>query len=707
MADSMRNALLVNIDHATEKFSAIYGLLLRDRIYRYEVFQRNDMDGRQIIEYKVPDMANDFVFSFNRDLLDERSIDALLRRLDSEPLENNIYTFYYRFGNILSLYSLYLTIPSLRFEDDSVKIALMKVLRGFDIIANKTDEKHIELISNFDFVEMINNLNYTYDKSYKFIPTQRILSMSYVSLYYILAGSIPSFVSESPIPLSKFIEACTSGAATNYISYLTNNLNTDKNKQAMVSLINAFRVLTDMYVFNTEELRNSRILLDKDSFLCAIYNLGTICIQKLNSKESEDYNEILNNTIFGSAYSLLDLVSITDLYNYASEEPVIQNDINTINILFGDLSAIINKKIRQLDNNHVYFSSIYLLAHHMYTDIKLEVPVGAIYNYVKTLMAKDNITTISPYLVYKLLYMATSLKIDLTRKPKQQTKNLVRHTIFMIEALVYRAYRNWFMDNNVIHKTEERKTSYIMTNFDHVSNRLHTEIMMILLDYVKVGVDIESKGDTKEEDMEIYRELYSVFKYSDRLYNDPSYGIIPNDDTGNGYDFIKHIDYLKHSVMALRMVGINYDEVENIINHKLPVYAVIFNDKLDINQTVVTKFAQTNLDSPELLAVIKKYIGTEDSTSEKDLDYLNMLRDHTSDIITEGLEPQDTFFLTIELLYYLVTKIGARYYKDNVVVLDDKLEAHISYENIRSFVDLSKVGNAPKSRKSVFRNLKG
>ena len=512
MEDSQ--VLSLDLDASFEVFASTLGMVLRNRNESRlvtispnsiaVVCNKDSQKDQFNVIFKLPELKKNYADSI---------VEIIRKSNDTEQFS----VLYAYFGHILGLYtflSLFNTrdIPDIREYKTDVKIVLKQLIRAMMIAEEKgiyfksfidqelesdkeTDNdfsNELKIAHNFD--SMIDAMDDYLGFPNSFIPTQRIISLTYLSMYYVLIGTLPTMFNSGMMSFRQFLEICRkkNGALDAIKNILTNYDPTPVKR--ILGLINTFYRMSEFYAIHCPSFT-----IDKDektnknlTFL-ALNGLGE-AIENIPEDEefshwSQLYTELLDNNAFGVEISLGKIIDSTDYFTPVDRITLI-DDITSSSIIGYDLGEIIDTDIRNDGHNHSgYRHTNSLLLNIIKLDIKKffdSMPLKEIENYVLNQLGNVQNGLVSPETMERLTYFAAMSRFIIVSKKEfpEDLMNLVHSILYHCEALMIGYYTEWFIKKDRVYKTVKR---YMITEAEsdntYTLSQLKAECDFILFNY--------------------------------------------------------------------------------------------------------------------------------------------------------------------------------------------------------------------------------
>ena len=511
MEDSQ--VLSLNLDASFEVFASTLGMALRNRNEsRLVTISPNSIavvcnkDTRKDqfnAVFKLPELKRNYA---------DNIVEIIRKSNDAEQFS----TLYAYFGHILGLYtflSLFNTrnVPDIREYKTDVKIVLKQLIRAILIAEDKgiyfksfidqeldsdkeTDNDFSnELKITYNFDSMIDAMDDYLGFPNSYIPTQRILSLTYVAMYYVLIGTLPSMFTSDLISFRQFLEICRrKNGALDAIKNILNNLDPTPVKR-ILGLINTFYKLSEFYsihcpIFTIDKDK----MTNKNLTFLALNGLGE-AIENIPEDEefshwSQLYTELLDNNAFGVEIPLSKIIDGTDYFTPVNRITLI-DDITSSSILGYDLGEIIDNNVRNDGSTVGYQFSNAMFINLIKLDNKKffdSMPLKEIEAFVLNELGNVQNGLVSPETIERLAYFAAMSRfIILSNKElPEDLMNLVHSILYHSEALMVGYYTEWFIKKDRVYKTVKR---YMITEAENDNtctlSQLKAECDFILLNY--------------------------------------------------------------------------------------------------------------------------------------------------------------------------------------------------------------------------------
>lgn len=511
MEDSQ--VLSLNLDASFEVFASTLGMALRNRNEsRLVTISPNSIavvcnkDTRKDqfnAVFKLPELKRNYA---------DNIVEIIRKSNDAEQFS----TLYAYFGHILGLYtflSLFNTrnVPDIREYKTDVKIVLKQLIRAILIAEDKgiyfksfidqeldndkeTDNDFSnELKITYNFDSMIDAMDDYLGFPNSYIPTQRILSLTYVAMYYVLIGTLPSMFTSDLISFRQFLEICRrKNGALDAIKNILNNLDPTPVKR-ILGLINTFYKLSEFYsihcpIFTIDKDK----MTNKNLTFLALNGLGE-AIENIPEDEefshwSQLYTELLDNNAFGVEIPLSKIIDGTDYFTPVNRITLI-DDITSSSILGYDLGEIIDNNVRNDGSTVGYQFSNAMFINLIKLDNKKffdSMPLKEIEAFVLNELGNVQNGLVSPETIERLAYFAAMSRfIILSNKElPEDLMNLVHSILYHSEALMVGYYTEWFIKKDRVYKTVKR---YMVTEAENDNtctlSQLKAECDFILLNY--------------------------------------------------------------------------------------------------------------------------------------------------------------------------------------------------------------------------------
>ena len=511
MEDSQ--VLSLNLDASFEVFASTLGMALRNRnesrlvtisSNSIAVVCNKDTQKDQFnAVFKLPELKRNYA---------DNIVEIIRKSNDAEQFS----TLYAYFGHILGLYtflSLFNTrnVPDIREYKTDVKIVLKQLIRAILIAEDKgiyfksfidqeldndkeTDNDFSnELKITYNFDSMIDAMDDYLGFPNSYIPTQRILSLTYVAMYYVLIGTLPSMFTSDLISFRQFLEICRrKNGALDAIKNILNNLDPTPVKR-ILGLINTFYKLSEFYsihcpIFTIDKDK----MTNKNLTFLALNGLGE-AIENIPEDEefshwSQLYTELLDNNAFGVEIPLSKIIDGTDYFTPVNRITLI-DDITSSSILGYDLGEIIDNNVRNDGSTVGYqFSNAMFINLIKLDDKKFfdSMPLKEIEAFVLNELGNVQNGLVSPETIERLAYFAAMSRfIILSNKElPEDLMNLVHSILYHSEALMVGYYTEWFIKKDRVYKTVKR---YMVTEAENDNtctlSQLKAECDFILLNY--------------------------------------------------------------------------------------------------------------------------------------------------------------------------------------------------------------------------------
>lgn len=342
-----------------------------------------------------------------------------------------------------------------------------------------------EIEKMFDYLQISGNI----------IPTPRILSMTYLSMYYVLVGILPRIVKTNNMSMRQFLEVCaTKNGANEYINaILTDNENNQKNR--ILGLMITFNALTSFYFVNCPvfKIKNDE-LSNKNLTLKALTNLGE-AIKNLKDSElfGNNYDlllELLTNNAFGSDIGIEDVINP---YNYLMpvNRKTLINDYTSIAILGYDLNTLIEHDFEALfdleGKRKMYFNSMYLnITKYDKEDLIVKIHLKEIEDYILYDLASDNNVILNPETIDRLLYFAGIARYKIATQEDELSEDdldLLYSIIIHAETITIKLYNEWFVRKDRVFESVKRLYEIDSENITNLHRMLRKETDFIILNY--------------------------------------------------------------------------------------------------------------------------------------------------------------------------------------------------------------------------------
>ena len=511
MEDSQ--VLSLNLDASFEVFASTLGMALRNRNESrlvtispnsIAVVCNKDTQKDQFnAVFKLPELKRNYA---------DNIVEIIRKSNDAEQFS----TLYAYFGHILGLYtflSLFNTrnVPDIREYKTDVKIVLKQLIRAILIAEDKgiyfksfidqeldndkeTDNDFSnELKITYNFDSMIDAMDDYLGFPNSYIPTQRILSLTYVAMYYVLIGTLPSMFTSDLISFRQFLEICRrKNGALDAIKNILNNLDPTPVKR-ILGLINTFYKLSEFYsihcpIFTIDKDK----MTNKNLTFLALNGLGE-AIENIPEDEefshwSQLYTELLDNNAFGVEIPLSKIIDGTDYFTPVNRITLI-DDITSSSILGYDLGEIIDNNVRNDGSTVGYqFSNAMFINLIKLDDKKFfdSMPLKEIEAFVLNELGNVQNGLVNPETIERLAYFAAMSRfIILSNKElPEDLMNLVHSILYHSEALMVGYYTEWFIKKDRVYKTVKR---YMVTEAEndntYTLSQLKAECDFILLNY--------------------------------------------------------------------------------------------------------------------------------------------------------------------------------------------------------------------------------
>lgn len=511
MEDSQ--VLSLNLDASFEVFASTLGMALRNRNESrlvtispnsIAVVCNKDTQKDQFNAiFKLPELKRNYA---------DNIVEIIRKSNDAEQFS----TLYAYFGHILGLYtflSLFNTrnVPDIREYKTDVKIVLKQLIRAILIAEDKgiyfksfidqeldsdkeTDNDFSnELKITYNFDSMIDAMDDYLGFPNSYIPTQRILSLTYVAMYYVLIGTLPSMFTSDLISFRQFLEICRrKNGALDAIKNILNNLDPTPVKR-ILGLINTFYKLSEFYsihcpIFTIDKDK----MTNKNLTFLALNGLGE-AIENIPEDEefshwSQLYTELLDNNAFGVEIPLSKIIDGTDYFTPVNRITLI-DDITSSSILGYDLGEIIDNNVRNDGSTVGYQFSNAMFINLIKLDNKKffdSMPLKEIEAFVLNELGNVQNGLVSPETIERLAYFAAMSRfIILSNKElPEDLMNLVHSILYHSEALMVGYYTEWFIKKDRVYKTVKR---YMVTEAENDNtctlSQLKAECDFILLNY--------------------------------------------------------------------------------------------------------------------------------------------------------------------------------------------------------------------------------
>ena len=505
--------LSLNLDASFEVFASTLGMALRNRNesrlvtispYSIAVVCNKDSQKDQFnAVFKLPELKKNYA---------DNIVEVIRKSNDAEQFA----TLYAYFGHVLGLYtflSLFNTrnVPDIREYKTDVKIVLKQLIRAIKIAEEKgiyfksfidqeleSDKETDNDFSNelkiaYNFDSMIDAMDDYLGFPNAYIPTQRILSLTYLSMYYVLIGSLPTMFTSEMISFRQFLEICRkkNGALDAIKNILTNYEPTPVKR--ILGLINTFYRMSEFYIIHCPVFTfDSNKLTNKNLTFLALNGLGEAIENIPNDEEfsqwSQLYKELLDNNAFGVEVSLERIMDITDYFNPVNRITLI-DDITSASIIGYDLGEIIDIDTRNdgftigYRYSNALFLSLVRLDEKKYFD---SLPLKEIESFVVNELGNVQNGLVSPETMERLTYFAAVARFIILNNKElpEDLLNLVHSILYHSEALMIGYYTEWFIKKDRVYKTVKR---HMITEAEsdntYTLSQLKAECDFILLTY--------------------------------------------------------------------------------------------------------------------------------------------------------------------------------------------------------------------------------
>ncbi len=506
--------LSLDLDASFEVFASILGMTLRNRNEsRLVTVSPNSI----AIVCNKDSQKDQFNAVFKLPELKKNYADNIVEIIRKSNDANQYSVLYAYFGHILGLYtflSLFNTrnVPDIREYKTDVKIMLKQLTRALMVAEEKgiyfksfidqelEDDKEtdndfsneLKIAHNFD--SMIDAMDDYLGFPNSFIPTQRIISLTYLSMYYVLIGTLPSMFTSDLISFRQFLEICRKkNGALDAIKNILTTLDPIPVKR-ILGLINTFYRLSEFYAIHCPKFTIDKdALTNKNLTFLALNGLGE-AIENLPEDEefshwSQLYTELLDNNAFNVEISLGKIIDSTDYFTPVNRITLI-DDITSSSILGYDLGEIIDGDARNDGHTHAgYRYSNSILLNIVNLDSKKffdSMPLKEIETYVLNELGNVQDGIVSPETMERLTYFAAMARFLILNKTDlpEDLLNLVHSILYHSEALMVGYYTEWFLKKDRVYKTAKR---YMITEAEsdntYTLSQLKAECDFILFNY--------------------------------------------------------------------------------------------------------------------------------------------------------------------------------------------------------------------------------
>lgn len=541
--------LSLDLDASFEVFASTLGMTLRNRKESRLVTitpssiavvcnKDSQKDSFNVI-FKLPELKKNYA----------DSIVEIIRKSNDVSQFSTLYAY---FGHILGLYtflSLFNTrnIPDIREYKIDVKIVLKQLIRAINIAEEKgiyfksfidqeleSDKEKDNDFSNelkiaYNFDSMIDAMDDYLGFPNAYIPTQRILSLTYVSMYYVLIGTLPTMFDSNLMSFRQFLEICRKkNGALDAIKNILNTYDAIPVKR-ILGLINTFYRMSEFYAIHCPifTIDNSNFS-NKNLTFMALNGLGE-AIENIPDDEefshwSELYKELLNNNAFGVDISLEQIMD-TSTYFSPVHRITLSEDITSASIIGFDLGEIIDNNARNdgFTIGYRYSNSLFI------TSIKLDnskffdaMPLKEIENFVINELGNVQNGLVSPETMERLTYFAAMSRIIIlsNKELPEDLMNLVHSILYHAEALMVGYYTEWFIKKDRVYKTVKR---YMITEAEsdntYTLSQLKAECDFILLNYSDFVSSAYAYFKKEEEDNQLTQLCKDCRMNQNLVYN--------------------------------------------------------------------------------------------------------------------------------------------------------------------------------------------
>lgn len=594
--------LSLDLDTSFEVFASTLGMTLRNRkesrlvtITPSSIFVVCNKDSQKDqfnVIFKLPELKKNYA----------DNIVEIVRKSNDASQFSTLYAY---FGHILGLYtflSLFNTknVPDMREYKTDVKIILKQLIRAMKIAEEKgiyfksfidqeleSDKEKDDDFSNelkiaFNFDSMIDMMDDYLGFPDTYIPTQRILSLTYVAMYYVLIGTLPSMFNSNLISFRQFLEICRKkNGALDAIKNILNNYDPIPVKR-ILGLINTFYRMSEFYAIHCPVFTiDDNKFTNKNLTFLALNGLGE-AIEKIPDDEefshwSELYKELLNNNAFGVEISLEQIMD-TSTYFSPMHRITLNEDITSASIIGYDLGEIIDINIRNdgFTIGHKYSNPLFI------TSIKLDnskffdsMPLKEIEDFIINELGNVQNGLVSPETMERLTYFAAMSRMIILSKKElpEDLMNLVHSILYHAEALLVGYYTEWFIKKDRIYKNVKRyMVSEIESNNKYTLLQLKSECDFILLNYCDFVSTAYIYFKKEEEDKQLIQLCKDCRSNQDLIYNS-SILLMQRSRTHilNKLEYIKLIDNVTLSIenMANDIINLRYTLIIQLFSLKL------------------------------------------------------------------------------------------------------------------------------------------
>lgn len=535
MNDIDEKVLQIDLGATFDLYTSIYGLLLRDRREKRVLKEGLENSFGLVIKGKDENTDNfNVVFKFPE--LKMKYCEDAVENAKKVGDITYFSTLYAYFGNVLGLYTFLSMFNSKEYTElneikSNTKIALKRLIKAINIAEDRKiyydtfndeeieDDKdgdfsnELRIIPNLD--QVIEKMSDFIEKEGRYIPTQRILSMTYLSMYYTLLGALPVIFTGNNMSIRQFLEICnTKHGAIDYIKQTMKDMDEITTKRTL-GLLYTFYRLTQFYAINCPVFKLDRDnLTNKNLTFSAITKLGEV-LENLPKDDDSYlkyrtlYLELLKNNVFNAEISLEELISVDD-YISCKGRSIMSDDISSSAIIGYDLSLLI-VNISRLDfgvYNKGYANSnpMYLNLKYMDSlDLLLELPYSEIETYVTRELGADSNCIVSPETITRLVYFAGIARYSLansriSKNLSDEKENILNSIIVHAESIIIRLYNEWFIRKDRVYKTEKR---YMVEGNERINQtliQLNAEIDFIILNYCEFVIILANENVKEPEE---------------------------------------------------------------------------------------------------------------------------------------------------------------------------------------------------------------
>lgn len=627
----MRNQIVYDIAQPYQLYSALCGLILRDKTQNIKIYNdeskgfydpnNTNSNGLYLFNLELdPDQENSPIYIFlDSEGIKEEYISSIYT-LSESISENDISTYFYYLGKLLGQFCLLSTfnrttqIPFLNDHLIKLKSSITILINSFRPIAKKfetfiaeTLNLDSEDIKNNQFIKVIfepsenfndflDSLDYYTDGTARDLPISTIFALTYMSLGFVLFGLIPKLIVKNSVYYSEFLKKCSIGAIEDTLNNLI--VNTDDkftlDKFKIYSLCYTFKVMSNFYI---NDLQFSNIAVKNISFE-AFFNIGSYIEKYLNNNTDTAGKDIITELVTNTIFNILPNVhQFCDMSHWLSLEKNrfgLASECDNPLIYFKTLTIFLQKEVYVTEENldekfHVStLQNMYFIQDKISSLKRIDNKID--FEKMKIFIEKfidEETKIVSPKNIFKLLYIAGYLRQYyfgtniVTKDGNTEDKRIAKSIVIMIETIVYNLYQEWFNRKNKIYRFEKRMYVYDELTDENAYKMLRYECLVTLMDYMRICFDSrkELKGylaymNTEDLVLSMHYEFRKMNSYvtPENIELDITYKLKSLQDNNDyGIEYMIDLEKGRIGIIYLLLAYPKEDILIKIMTMKIPL----------------------------------------------------------------------------------------------------------------------------------------